>query len=118
MPLNKRITGIQEETACMEYLISQGLTILERNYQKRQGEIDIIALDGDILVFFEVKYRSSIKQGYAASAVSKSKQKKICRISDFYRMEKHITEERQMRYDVLAIDGNVISWYKNAFEYQ
>ena len=114
---NKRQTGARKEELAADYLKRQGVRILEMNYRCRQGEIDLIGRDGEFLVFFEVKWRRDGRSGYAAEAVDKRKQKRICRVSDMYRMFKGFDDDTALRYDVVAIDGDGIDWIKNAFFY-
>lgn len=115
--INKRVLGDEIELECTRYLINNNVANIERNYRCRVGEIDIIGHDGEYLVFFEVKYRLTDNSGYAESAVGFSKQKQICKVSDYYRYERHISEDTPMRFDVLAVNDNRITWYKNAFDY-
>ena len=61
--MNKRKVGNKGEDEAVQYLEEQGLHILERNFRTREGEIDIVAEDGGVLVFFEVKFRSSAGTG-------------------------------------------------------
>lgn len=115
--MNNREKGAQKEEQVCAYLLSRGVKIKERNFRCRQGEIDIIGYDGGCLVFFEVKYRSSRSVGSAAEAVGYTKQRKICRVADYYRMIHHCGEDTPLRFDVVAIDGENIQWIKNAFYY-
>ena len=115
--MNNREKGAQKEEQVCAYLISEGVRITERNFRCRQGEIDIIGYDGVYLVFFEVKYRSSRGRGSAAEAVGPAKQRRICRVADYYRVVHHCGENTPIRFDVVAIDGDRLSWIKNAFYY-
>ncbi|MCR5208880.1 MAG: YraN family protein [Lachnospiraceae bacterium] len=115
--LDTRKKGNIFEDKAVSFLEEKGCRILERNYRNRAGEIDIIGKDGQCLVFFEVKARINQNSGYAAEAVTRSKQRKICKVSDHYRTEMGIREDTQIRFDVIAVDGNEISWIKNAFDY-
>ncbi len=115
--MNTRKIGAQREEQVCAYLLSAGVNIRERNFRCRQGEVDIIGYDGEYLVFFEVKYRSSSRKGSAAEAVQFAKQKKICRVSDYYRMIHQCREDTPIRFDVVAIDAEKITWIKNAFYY-
>lgn len=116
--MNKREVGTKkEETACT-YLTGNGVRVKERNFRCRRGEIDIIGYDGEYLVFFEVKYRKNgSDKGSALEAVGIGKQKKICRVADYYRMIHRCPSDMPIRFDVVAIDGDEIQWVKNAFEY-
>lgn len=115
--MNKRQTGTAHEEEAGRYLAANGIRDLRFNYRTRFGEIDIIGFDGDVLVFFEVKFRSGNRAGYAAEAVDIRKQNRICRVSDHYMMMQHISPGTQVRYDVIAIDGGSIDWIRNAFDY-
>lgn len=100
------------------YLQHQGVTIWERNYLCQSGEIDLIGRDQEYLVFFEVKYRSSADMGHPEEAVGPSKRRRICRVADYYRYVKRISQEVAVRYDVIAIEGEQIRWIKNAFPHE
>ena len=115
--MNTREIGAQKEKQVCAYLLSMGIDIRERNFRCRQGEVDIIGYDGDYLVFFDVKYRGNVKKGSAAEAVGYTKQKKICRVADYYRMLHRCMDDTPIRFDVIAIDGEEITWIKNAFYY-
>lgn len=92
-----------------------GCKIKDRNFRCRQGEIDIIIWDGDVLAFVEVKYRSDIRFGYPAEAVTADKQRKIHYTAKYYRYRCHIGEDIACRFDVIEILGNKIRWMKNVF---
>lgn len=115
--MNTRVKGAQKEEQVCACLSSEGVKILERNFRCRQGEIDIIGYDGAYLVFFEVKYRAAAGKGCAAEAVGRAKQKKICKVADYYRMLHNCPEDTPIRFDVVALDGEKLSWIKNAFYY-
>lgn len=114
---NKRKIGSEQETAARIFLEGRGVHILEKNYRCRQGEIDLIGLDGEYLVFFEIKYRKNEKAGHPAEAVNWHKQRNICRVSDYYRYMKNYAADCAVRYDVVAVMPEQICWYKNAFDY-
>lgn len=115
--MNTRAAGAQKEEQVCAYLFSQGVRIVERNFRNRQGEIDIVGYDGPYLVFFEVKYRSGRSKGSAAEAVGIVKQRKICRVADYYRYLHQCTEDTPVRFDVVTVDGDALRWIKDAFEY-
>lgn len=115
--MNTRKQGAQKEEQVCAYLRSEGVRIGTRNFRCRQGEIDIVGYDGEYLVFFEVKYRSSRSKGSAAEAVGYAKQKRICRVADHYRAVHRCMEDTPIRFDVVAVDGEEITWVKNAFYY-
>lgn len=117
MRMNKREKGAQKEDQVCARLFSEGVKIVERNFRNRQGEIDIIGYDREYLVFFEVKYRSGNSKGSAAEAVGYAKQRKICRVADYYRALHHCPEDTPIRFDVVAVDGEQVNWIKDAFDY-
>lgn len=116
--INKRDEGKkQEETAC-KYLEMKGIHIIKKNYFVKQGEIDIIAKDKEYLVFIEVKYRRNNFSGNPLEAVTKAKQKKICKASLFFLNENKIDINRTcIRFDVIGIEANNIVHIENAFEF-
>lgn len=115
--INKRQTGTEYEFVADQYLKERGVRIIEHNFRNRFGEIDLIGYDGEYLVFFEVKYRKDIRKGSPAEAVSTKKCHTICRVADYYRMKHGIGDFTPMRFDVIAICGKEIQWFRNAFAY-
>ena len=115
--MNKREKGSKYEALAVDYIKNKGYKILELNYRCKQGEIDIIAQDGKYIVFIEVKYRASASYGSAANAVFFRKQQNISRVAAFYLLRRNMTEDTPCRFDVIAIDGNMIHHYENAFDY-
>jgi putative endonuclease len=112
--------GKTSEAYAVEYLRQQGLTLIDTNFHSKQGEIDIIMLDGNTYVFIEVKYRKSTAFGGAINAISESKQKKIKHSITFYLHKAGLNEyNTPCRIDVIALEGKLehpkISWLKNAF---
>ena len=107
-----------ENLACRE-LESRGYAILARRYQTRHGEIDIVAEDGDVIVFVEVKRRRTREFGTAAEAVTRWKQRRVAAMAVDYLARNRVTT-RPCRFDVVAIDGEengpVITVYPNAFD--
>lgn len=119
IPKANLIKGKQGENATASYLKKRGYKIVERNYRCKFGEIDIIALDGDILSFIEVKTRSSREHIPPEFTVTPNKQKKIKNSAVCY-LGKHGIENRDCRFDIAAVTtgkgGETITLYKNAFE--
>lgn len=115
--VNNRLLGAQKEEEVCARLLSAGVRIVERNFRCRQGEIDVIGYDRGYLVFFEVKFRSTQNKGNAAQAVGPAKQRKICRVADYYRYLHRCPEDTAIRFDVVAVDGEEINWIRDAFSY-
>ncbi len=119
---NKRATGTCYENIAADYLTDNGVEITDRNFRCRCGEIDLVGREREndgqtVLVFFEVKFRMDNGCGYASQAVTPSKCRKICRVSDYYRLVHGVMDNVQVRYDIIAFDGENLSWIKNAFDY-
>ena len=119
MKRNCREIGAEYENRAVIFLKEKGYQIIKQNFRCRQGEIDIIGYDGEYLVFAEVKYRMTGYSGNAVEAVTVAKQRKICRVADYYRYKHGIGDFSPIRYDVVTVDGiganERINWYKNAF---
>ena len=115
--MDTRRKGKRGEDQACRYIEEMGGRIVERNYRTRMGEIDIVAEDRGILCFVEVKYRKDRSAGYPAEAVDARKQYIISRVSDHYRMRRHLSEDRSFRFDVLSIMGDDREWLKDAFPY-
>jgi len=114
MEENKRKIGRRYEAMAAQYLKEQGLDVLELNFRSRQGEIDLIAKDGDYLVFVEVKYRRNDRLGFPEEAVDYRKQQKITQTAGYYLCRQGYGDI-PCRFDVIAIIGNRIRWIKHAF---
>lgn len=94
--------GRRGEAAAAAYLERAGLTVVERNWRCKHGEIDIVALDGETLVLVEVKTRTSAAKGTPEEAVSPTKQRRIARLAEAYVIDAGI-EPPEVRFDVIAI---------------
>lgn len=110
--------GHYYEQEAADYLISCGYQILEANYRCRHAEIDLIAMDGDYLVFVEVKYRRSDRVQAPSEAVNRKKQQHISLAARQYMVSRGMSEEQLCRFDVVAFLKERPVLYKNAFEYQ
>lgn len=115
---NKRDVGGRYEELAAQYLMKKGYNILERNYRNRFGEIDIIAKDGNTIVYVEVKYRKNNYSGEPIEAVGIYKQRKISKTAFFHYSVYGYSANMPARFDVIGIDGNnKITHIINAFEY-
>lgn len=113
--MNKRSKGSEQEEKAAKYLESQGYIIELQNFYCRFGEIDIVARDGSYLVFVEVKYRADQGSGLPEEAVGYGKQKRIYNCGRYYLYKNYPDEAPDCRFDVVAIEGEEIRLYKNAF---
>ncbi|MCI9180233.1 MAG: YraN family protein [Lachnospiraceae bacterium] len=113
--MDKRELGRRYELFAADYLKKQGYRIVELNFCCRQGEVDIIARDKDVLVFIEVKYRKNLHSGAPAEAVDAKKQQKIRSAARYYLYRKRYGEDVPCRFDVVGIVGEKISLIRDAF---
>ncbi|NLO97361.1 MAG: YraN family protein [Peptococcaceae bacterium] len=115
--LNKRELGKLGENLAVEYLQREGLKVIVRNYRCPKGEMDIIAWDGDCLVFVEVRSRTSSYRGTAEESVVFSKLKRLKAIAIYYLMEQNIKPWPILRFDMVAINFSdqepQINWLRN-----
>lgn len=98
--------------------MQRGLQPLARNYHCRGGEIDLIMLDSDTLVFIEVRYRATAAFSSAQHTVDARKQRKIIRTAAMFAAANSRHAMRVMRFDIVAIEGTAeltIDWLKDAF---
>ncbi|GLS92004.1 UPF0102 protein [Psychromonas marina] len=108
--------GVVAEKKALAYLIEQGLTLLHQNYYCRFGEIDLIMLDQDTLVFIEVRYRKNSDFGGALASISATKQRKIIKTATHYLTQ--LASEPYCRFDAVALNDSDSTplWVKDAFQ--
>jgi len=94
--------GREGESLAADHLVKKGYRILARNYQTPRGEIDIIGMEGDTIVFVEVKARRSDHFGNPKCAVTRSKQKKISMAALHY-LKSTKQSDAKARFDVVSI---------------
>ncbi len=118
----KKKSGNQAESLACDFLQKQGLKLVEKNFNTRAGEVDLIMQDKsdpDTWVFIEVRYRKNADFGGAAGSITAKKQQRIIKAALAYQ-QKHAPQS-SMRFDVIAIEGDNIAkeqninWIKNAF---
>ena len=113
--MNRRAIGAQGEADARAFLAGKGAKILETNYRRPTGEIDIIARQGNTLLFVEVKRRSSLRYGTPAEAVNRQKQARILRTALLYMQERRIADI-PVRFDVIEVLPGQIRHIENAFD--
>lgn len=113
--MNNQEKGRGGEAFAARFLVEQGYEILERNFRCRQGEIDLIARDGNDLVFVEVKFRRGKGQGLPEEAVDFRKQEKIRQAARYYLYRNGYEEDTACRFDVVGILNGQIRLIRNAF---
>lgn len=103
MATDKKISGDQAENAACEYLQSQGLTLVERNFLCKRGEIDLIMKQADTTVFIEVRYRRNNHFGSGAESVDWRKQEKLLATAEHYLQSHPKAAKGACRFDVVAL---------------
>jgi putative endonuclease len=116
----RKLFGQAGESAAEEYLRHKGYRIVARNLRSPMGELDLVAEDGQVLVFVEVKARRTDAFGGAILAVHQRKQEKLIQLASQYLARHHI-KNRQCRFDVVLLQGTNavaphIEHIQNAFE--
>lgn len=111
--------GEAAEKKAARFLEAKGYRILQRNFRWRHGEIDLVALDGDCVVFVEVKYRSGRAFGWPQEAVGGRKRARLQRGAMEYLWQRGLIDVVPIRFDVVAVggtgDGCTIEHIENAF---
>ncbi len=100
--LNRRLVGIEGEAVARRFLEGLGFRILEENFACPVGEIDLIAQEGDVLVFVEVKARRSPRFGAPVEAVHPRKQRQLLRVAEIYMRDRRLRVP--CRVDVVAVE--------------
>jgi putative endonuclease len=120
MNLSSSKKGHEGEDLACSFILKKGLKIIERNYRYgKVGEIDVVAKDGEQLVFIEVKYRKNLEYGEPEYGITKNKMNQLRKLADIYLFDKNITNT-DCRFDVVAIlelekGKPKINYYPNAF---
>jgi putative endonuclease len=113
----KKRAGDAAEDAAAKYLAAAGCRIVARNARYRDGEVDLIARERDVLVFVEVRMRVSLRFGGAAVSVNTLKQKRIARAAQHWLLAEYGERWPACRFDVVTVDGSgTIEWIRNAFQ--
>jgi putative endonuclease len=119
MTLQRQALGKLGESLAVEELERRKYAIIARRYRTRHGEIDIVAEDGETLVFVEVKARGSEECGFAAESVTRWKQRQLASMAEEY-LARNDVVNRPCRFDVVAIDDvdtePVLTVYPDAFD--
>ena len=104
----KKLIGEFGESLARDYLISKGYRILNMNYRNRFGEIDIVCMNKDLLIFCEIKSRYSNSFGYPIESITCYKQKQIIKLSELYLISKKYYNFN-VRYDIIEVIFNTIT---------
>jgi putative endonuclease len=110
----RQLTGQRGEDDALKFLLRQGLILQERNFRCKGGEIDLLMTDRDTLVFVEVRKRAVSQFGGAADSVTAAKQRRLIVAAQVY-LQRYRSPP-PCRFDVIAIDGNDVTWLKDAIQ--
>lgn len=105
---NLRRVGASAEDKAADYLLNQGYTLLTRRFSVREGELDIVALDGETLVFVEVKHRRG--NARPEEAMNSKKADRLLMAAERYR-DKSGLSEKTFRFDLIAIENDELRHY-------
>lgn len=113
-PTPAQAAGGAAEESAERFLARQGLSIVERNYRTRLGEIDLVARDGAALVFVEVRLRHGERFGGAIESITPRKQRRIIAAARQYLMR--FAHLPPCRFDVVCLGGEAPLWLRGAFD--
>lgn len=112
--------GRRAERRAERLLRRHGLRTLARNYSRRSGEIDLVMLDGDVLAFVEVRYRSAGAWTSGLGSVDRGKRHRLARTAELYLEEHPEHRYRGIRFDVVSASGGnyriACEWTQDAFD--
>jgi len=113
--------GQAAENQALEFLQGQGLRLLTRNWRCKGGELDLVMLDVDTVVFVEVRYRLHASFGGALGSIDGRKQKRLVLAASLFLQKEPRWAAQPCRFDVVALQGShhagrPLQWLKNAFE--
>jgi len=116
-PLRK--IGNNAESIAKDFLIKNNLKLIKKNYLTTMGEIDLIMLEKDILVFIEVRYRESVNFTSTIESVDCKKQQKIIKTAQIFLAKNPQFDDNICRFDVVGVENSLkspnINWIKDAF---
>lgn len=115
---NRKNLGNAGEEKAVAFLEDEGFTVLKRNFRfGKRGEIDIIALKENLLIFVEVKLRRGKTYGGALYSISKSKIKRLKRVAEYFldSNREYLAREIICRFDLIALENDEMLWHRDIF---
>ncbi|MDD1968796.1 YraN family protein [Pseudomonas sp. NPDC090203] len=117
----RQTAGREAEAHALQHLQQQGLQLITQNWSCKRGELDLVMLDGDTVVFVEVRYRRHASFGGAMESVDVRKQEKLTLAAQWFLQTEPKWADSPCRFDVVAINGEpgagpVTNWVQNAFD--
>ncbi|MFJ4142167.1 YraN family protein [Pseudomonas sp. NPDC089734] len=119
--VSRQQAGREAESYALLYLQQQGLRPVAQNWSCKRGELDLVMLDGDTVVFVEVRYRRHSGWGGAMESVDFRKQEKLIAAAQLFLQQESQWASYPCRFDVIAIEGEPgkaapLNWLKHAFD--
>jgi putative endonuclease len=116
VPSGRQALGGHGETLAARWYVQHGYAIVERNWRVAEGEIDLVARGDRVLVFCEVKTRTSDRFGTAAEAVTAAKQRRLRRLAaEYLRRAESSPRQEAVRFDVACVNCNKVEVIEQAF---
>jgi len=122
MPERSRAqSGKDAELQALQHLQQQGLRLLAQNWLCKRGELDLVMLDGDTVVFVEVRYRKHAQWGGALASIDGRKRQKLILAAQYFLLKESRWADSPCRFDVVAIESTPqgtadLSWLQDAFD--
>lgn len=112
----KQRAGAAAEAAAERHLTAAGCRVLARNARYREGELDLVIRESDLVVFVEVRLRKDERFGGASGSIDRYKQKRLSRAAQHWLLENYGERWPACRFDVVTVDGDGrIEWIRDAF---
>lgn len=106
--------GLLAEQRAVEFLAEQGLKVIQRNYRKKRGELDIICKDADTWVCIEVKFRRRSQHGHPLETVTPTKLNRMITAFNLFLMDNDLNPAHtSIRFDIVAFNNDELTWLKN-----
>lgn len=115
---SRQQTGKNAERLALRHLEQHGLRLLAQNWLCRRGELDLVMLDGDTVVFVEVRYRQHAQWGGALASIDARKRQKLILAAQTFLQQEARWANYPCRFDIIAIDSSTpdMNWLRNAFD--
>ena len=115
---SRQQTGKDAERLALRHLEQQGLRLLAKNWLCKRGELDLVMLDGDTVVFVEVRYRQHAQWGGALASIDARKRQKLILAAQYFLQREPRWANSPCRFDVVTMDSATphFNWLRNAFD--
>ncbi|ACO77539.1 hypothetical protein AvCA_13130 [Azotobacter vinelandii CA] len=119
--MDRQRIGRDAEALALLHLTAQGMRLLAQNWRCRCGELDLVMLDGDTVVFIEVRYRRHLAWGGALESIDTRKRMKLIRTAQYFLQQETRWARHPCRFDVIAINADEsassrLNWIRSAFD--